>query len=115
MAIHHEVLNINKLFMKAVAKFFVHMDTLKEVIKRLKRLVLKLHHYEQLLQEQLDDAQQEPSFDNFMDEDIPKRLRVVVEEGLSVVLVDPSKKLAPFLAGGDSALPHLQHAVLNTQ
>ena len=27
--------------MKAVAKFFVHMDTLKEVIKL---LVLKLHH-----------------------------------------------------------------------
>ena len=50
-----------------------------------------------------------------MDEHIPKRIRILVEEYFSVVLIHPSKKLTPILTRGDYVLLHLQHAVLNIQ
>lgn len=37
-----------------------------------------------------------------MDVDIPKRLKIIIEDGISVILIDSSKKLAPFLSSGDS-------------
>jgi len=108
------LLSVNKKFIKSIAKFLVHMDTLKDIIKRIKRLILKLNYYEQLLKEQADDVQDVQQYDNFMDEDIPKRLKIVIDEGLSVVMIDPSKKLAPFLQGGDGGNRQLEHVVLNT-
>ena len=33
-----------------------------------------------------------------MDEDIPKRLKIVIEEGLTIIMSDPSEKIRPFLS-----------------
>ena len=38
------------------------------------------------------------NYENVRDEDIPKRLKVVVEEGLTLILCDHTKKLRPFLS-----------------
>lgn len=42
-------LNLNKKFVKSMAKFFVSMDTLKTIIKRVKKLIIKLHYMEHML------------------------------------------------------------------
>lgn len=78
-----------------MARFFVDMDTLKTIIKRIKRLLLKIHYLDELLREL--DRSCEMHFENFKDIDIPKRLRVVIEEGLSVMMTSSSKKVSPFL------------------
>ena len=38
--------------------------------------------------------------ENITDEDIPKNLKVVIEEGLTLMMCEDSKKLRGFLAGG---------------
>ncbi len=99
-------LNINKKFIKAITRFIVHMDTLKEIIKRVKRLIIKLHYQDELLRNNVaQDA--DLTFENFMDVDIPKRLKVVIEEGISIILIDPSRKLGPFLSSGE--IPDRKH------
>ena len=44
-------LNFNKRFLKDMAKFFVYMDTLSEIIKRIKKLINKLHYKDELLKD----------------------------------------------------------------
>ena len=83
-------LNFNKEFLKTMAKFFVKMDTLKVITKRIKKLILKIHYMEQLLKEQ--DNQAQLLFENFKDIDIPKRLQVFIEEGLSIIVTSHNKK-----------------------
>jgi hypothetical protein len=39
------------------------------------------------------------AYENVMDVDIPKRLKVVIEEGLTITICEYSKKLKPFLNG----------------
>jgi hypothetical protein len=39
------------------------------------------------------------AFENFRDIDIPKRLKVVIEEGLTLTVCEHSKHLKPFLSG----------------
>lgn len=47
--IQRGVLNFNKKFLKSIIKFFVTMDTIKKVILRVKKLILKIHYIEDLL------------------------------------------------------------------
>ena len=92
------------------------MDTLKEIIKRIKRLITKLHFQDELLKEMerygfdLSDIQ----YENFKDEDIPKRLKVVIEEGLTIVLTEPAGNLAPFLCSGTDQFRNFEVVILNT-
>jgi hypothetical protein len=37
-------LNVNKRFIKSLTKFLVYMDTIKVVISRIRRLIIKLHY-----------------------------------------------------------------------
>lgn len=39
----------------------------------------------------------EPQFENFKDIDIPKRLKITIEEGLSILMTCSNKKVAPFV------------------
>jgi hypothetical protein len=45
------------------------------------------------------------NYENILDEDIPKRLKVVIEEGLTLMVSEYSKKLKPFLNGGCGSKP----------
>lgn len=42
--IERATLNLNKKLIKAITRFLVHMDSLKDIIKRVKRLIMKLHY-----------------------------------------------------------------------
>ena len=44
-------LNINKKFIKNIAKFVTYMDTLKEIVKRSKKLITKIHYQDELLKD----------------------------------------------------------------
>ncbi len=69
------------------------MDTLKNILKRCKKLLTKVHFFQEL---QL--AQSSSSIDkNHRDLDIPKRLKFQLTDGLTMILIDTSTKLAPFL------------------
>ncbi|CDW78547.1 UNKNOWN [Stylonychia lemnae] len=102
VSIKRAILNLNLKFIKSITKFVVCMDTLKEVIKRIKKLITKLHFQDELLKEfqflHLDSS--ELNYENFKDEDIPKQLSVVIEDGLTIMIQEPSNQLRPFLQGG---------------
>jgi len=40
------------------------------------------------------------NYENIKDVDIPKRLKVLIQEGLTLVINENSKRLRPFLHGG---------------
>jgi len=42
-------LNLNKRFFRQMTKFLVILDTTKEIIKRIRRLITKLHYQDELL------------------------------------------------------------------
>lgn len=98
--------------MKAMTKFLVILDTTKVIISRIRRLIIKLQYQDELVKM----MQQPPgttgvetlyggkeasqyNYENIMDVDIPKRLKVVIEEGLTLSIFEDSKKLRPFLNG----------------
>jgi hypothetical protein len=45
------------------------------------------------------------NYENIMDEDIPKRLKIVIEEGMTLLVSEYSKSLKPFLNGGCGMKP----------
>ena len=45
------------------------------------------------------------NYENILDEDIPKRLKVVIEEGLTLMVSENSKTHRPFLNGGCGVKP----------
>jgi hypothetical protein len=104
-------LNVNKRFVRDITKFIVCMDTTKVIINRIKRLIIKLHYQDELLTKMQQDsgttgvetlymATDAYNYENIKDVDIPKRLKVVIEEGLTLIISEYSKKLRPFLNGG---------------
>ena len=51
--------------------------------------------------------------ENITDEDIPKKLKVVIEEGLTLLMCEDNKKLRGFLAGGlDTPRQHCELILL---
>lgn len=112
LSIARGCLNLNKRFIKAMTNFVVILDTTKVIISRIRRLIIKLHYQDELVKM----MQQPPgttgvetlyggkeaaqyNYENIMDIDIPKRLKVVIEEGLTLTICENPKKLRPFLNG----------------
>lgn len=54
-------------------------------------------------------------FENVMDIDIPKRLKIFIEEGLTVMMSECSKKLRPFLTNGKDENRLCELVIVNTQ
>jgi hypothetical protein len=83
-------LNLNKKVARSITKFLVCLDTTKVIISRIKRLIIKLHYQDELLAmmqqprgttgvETLYKSSDSYNYENILDEDIPKRLKVVIE------------------------------------
>ena len=83
-------LNLNKKVVRSITKFLVCLDTTKVIISRIKRLIIKLHYQDELLTmmqqprgttgvETLYKSSDSYNYENILDEDIPKRLKVVIE------------------------------------
>jgi hypothetical protein len=83
-------LNFNKKVVRSITKFLVCLDTTKVIISRIKRLIIKLHYQDELLTmmqqprgttgvETLYKSSDSYNYENILDEDIPKRLKVVIE------------------------------------
>ena len=100
---------MNKRFIRSLTRFLVIIDTTKGIISRVKRLITKLHYQDDLLLlmmkppgttgvENLYMPSEAYVFENVKDIDIPKRLKVVIEEGLTITVCEYSKKLKPFLS-----------------
>jgi hypothetical protein len=112
ITIQRGCLNLNKRFLRDITRFVVCMDTTKVIISRIRRLIIKLHYQDELLgmmnQPASDKTGVETLYEsnvdncdheNITDEDIPKKLKVVIEEGLTLMMCEDSKKLRGFLAG----------------
>jgi hypothetical protein len=83
-------LNLNKKVARSITKFLVCLDTTKVIISRIKRLIIKLHYQDELLTmmqqprgttgvETLYKSSDSYNYENILDEDIHKRLKVVIE------------------------------------
>ena len=102
--------DLNKKIVREITKFLVCLDTTKVIISRIKRLIIKLHYQDELLGmmqqqpgttgvETLYKSSDTYNYENILDEDIPKRLKVVIEEGLTLMVSEYSKKMKSFLSG----------------
>ena len=114
--------------MREVTKFLVILDTTKVIMSRVKRLITKLHYHDELLLmmdappgttgvETLYSGAATYNYENIRDVDIPKRLKVVIQEGITVLISEYSKNLRPFLSGGGSKVEESRQSellVLNT-
>jgi len=112
ITIQRGCLNLNKRFLRDITRFVVCMDTTKVIISRIRRLIIKLHYQDELLgmmnQPASDKTGVETLYEsnvdtcdheNITDEDIPKKLKVVIEEGLTLLMCEDSKHLRGILAG----------------
>ena len=113
ITIQRGCLNLNKRFLRDITRFVVCMDTTKVLISRIRRLIIKLHYQEELLgmmnQPASDKTGVETLYEsnvdtcdheNITDEDIPKKLKVVIEEGFTLLMCEDSKHLRGILVGG---------------
>ncbi len=82
-------LNVNKKFIRDITRFVVAMDTTKVIISRIRRLIIKLHYQDELLEmmqkpayttgvETLYQSTDSYNYENITDEDIPKKLKLVI-------------------------------------
>lgn len=105
---------MNKGFVRDITRFIVCMDTTKVIISRIKRLIIKLHYQDEFLSmmqqptgttgvETLYQSTDTYNYENITDEDIPKKLKIVIEEGLTLICSEDAKKLRPFLSGGSGS------------
>ena len=80
---------MNKKFIRDITRFVVSMDTTKVIISRIRRLIIKLHYQEELLEmmqkppfttgvETLYQSGDSYNYENITDEDIPKKLKLVI-------------------------------------
>ena len=117
ITIQRGCLNLKKLLLRDITRFVVCMDTTKVLISRIPPLIIKLHYQDELLgmmnQPASDKTGVETLYEsnvdtcdheNITDEDIPKKLKVVIEEGLTLLMCEDSKHLRGFLAGQPSEL-----------
>jgi len=88
----HACIDLTKSFMKRIIKYFVCLDTLKTILAKIKKLILKSHHINELI-----ELPEDPRFENHLNVDIPKKLKVTFEEGVTFIMTDSSRKLKPFL------------------
>ena len=120
LTIQHGMINLNKKFLMKVIKWFVYLDTLKNIIKRAKRLIQKIHEAKHFddggggtgagYNDEFGDEFREvgtpglppTKTENVIDTDIPKQFNISIEEGLTLIITDPNQTLRPFLNAGEN-------------
>ncbi|CAI2377772.1 unnamed protein product [Moneuplotes crassus] len=89
------LINMNNDFLLRACRFFMYLDTIENVIKRTRKLLIKLHFLKDIIEEEKE--RNTLNFENFKNLDIPKNITATIHESLSVNLYYPEHPLTSIM------------------
>lgn len=87
---------MNNDFLHRACRFFMYLDTIQNVIKRTKKLLIKLNFLKDILEEE-DERGDRQVFENYKNLDIPKNITATIHDSLSVNLYYPEHPLSSIM------------------
>lgn len=97
------LVNMSMDYLLRALRFFMYLDTLLNVIRRTKKLLIKLHFLKDVVEEERDrehrrnNGLQSVFFENYKNLDIPKNITAKVHDYLSVNLTYPRHPLTSIM------------------